>query len=320
MTARLSDKPLRRLAACMIGQAAKTRVCPDTPLLTDKVALITGATSGIGKETARGLLRRGAQTIMLCRNRDKAEVVVQEFIAEGLDARLMRIVSCDLAERASVAKAIDNVNGFLAGRRIDILIENAGIMLNRYEETDEGVEMTFATNVLGHFMLRHGLMEKALNRHARIIVLTGDIYIAATQCHPNFKWRGAWGGMKAYNRSKLGNFWIARELQRRHPELNVFIVHPGVVASNLGAKGGFLARRVKQSLLLDAHMGAQTSLLCATQADVSHGSYYHNVHGEAELNNIDPAMNDVAAARLYDVCAQMLPGDEKQNAPIRFAS
>lgn len=320
MTARLSKSPLRRLLACMVNQRTKTLDCPDIPLLSGKVVLITGATSGIGKETARGLLRRGAEIIMPCRNMDKAEVVVQEFIADGLDARLLHIIPCDLALSDSIASAIGKIHGLLAGRRIDILIENAGIMLNRYEENEDGVELTFATNVLGHFILRQGLMETALSTQARIVILTGDIYISADQCTPQFKWRGAWGGMKAYNRSKLGNFWIARELQRRRPNLNVFIVHPGVVASGLGGNSGWMVSRLKRLFLLDAHMGAQTSLICATQTDVTHGSYYHNIHGEAELNNADPAMNDVAAARLYDICLQMLQTEDTQSLPIRFAS
>ena len=152
-------------------------------------------------------------------------------------------------------------------------------------------------------------MQGALSAHARIIVVTGDIYVMAEACTPQHRWHGRLGGMAAYNRSKLGNFWIGRELQRRHPNLNVFVVHPGVVDTALrSGRGrrrdpdGFAA---KSKLLISPREGAQTPLLCATQDDLSHGSYYHNVHGEAELNDADPAMNDAAAADLWEQCTDL---------------
>ncbi len=320
MTTRLSISPVRRLLACIIGQTSKTQICPDMPLLSGRMALVTGATSGIGKETARGLLLRGADVVMLCRNGDKAEVVKQEFIAHGLDARLMHIIRCDLADMASVEAAIANLRAQLNGRHIDILIENAGIMAAHYAEADKGVEIHFATNVLGHFALRQGLMTGMLSPHARIIILTGDNYIRAQACTPQFKWRGRQGALKAYNRSKLGNFWMARELQRRHPEFNVYAVHPGLVATALDKSGGFLSRQLRRNLFIDATLGAQTSLLCATQEDLSHGSYYHNVLGEAELGNADPATNDIAAARLWESCLHLTEKHGTIDNRISFAS
>ena len=320
MTARLSRKPLRRLMSSMLGQSAKTGQCPDMPLLSGRVALVTGATSGIGKETARGLLQRGADVVMLCRDSDKAETVKHEFMAANLDARLMHFVIADMADLAQMGEAAQEIQNILAARRIDILIENAGIWRKSYAETENGIELTFATNVLGHFALRQTLMQGVLTPQARVIVLTGDIYVMASDCGPDFKWRGLWGGMQAYNRSKLGNFWIARELQRRRRELSVFIVHPGVVATDLNRSGGRLMAWVKRKFLLDAPGGAQTVLMCATQDDVSHGSYYHNVHGEAELNNADPAMNDIAAARLWETCVNLVGNAASHNNPISRVS
>lgn len=320
MTTRLSISPVRRLLACIIGQTSKTQICPDMPLLSGRLALITGTTSGIGKETARGLLLRGADVVMLCRNGDKAEVVKQEFIAHGLDARLMHIIRCDLADMESVEAAIADLRARLSGRQIDILIENAGMMAAAYGEAANGVEIHFAGNVLGHFALRQGLMSGILSPHARIIILTDDQYLKAHACTPQFKWRGRQGALKAYNRSKLGNFWMARELQRRHPQLNVYIVHPGLVATGLDKAAGFWARQWRRNLFIDATLGAQTSLLCATQEDLSHGSYYHNVLGEAEPGNADPATNDIAAARLWEICLQLTETRDKIDNRISFAS
>ena len=301
MIARLSKSPLRRLMACMIGQKQKVEMCSDLPRLDGKLALVTGVTSGLGRETASGLLQRGAHVIMLCRNMEKAEVARQQFLAEGHDGNAMHMIEGDLADLDSISTALLRLSEHLGGRKIDILIENAGVWPQRYAQTKQGLEISFGTNVLGHFALRRGLLENMLRAHARIIILTGDIYVMADDCTPNYKWRGALGGMRAYTRSKLGNFWMARELQKRHGDLNVFVVHPGVVATALGAYGS-VVDRFKRRMFITPREGAQTTLMCATQDDLSHGSYYHNIHGEAELDNADPAMNDAAAARLWDIC------------------
>jgi NAD(P)-dependent dehydrogenase (short-subunit alcohol dehydrogenase family) len=318
MIARLSPYPLKRLLTSIVGQRRRISSCPSLPQLHGKIAVVTGANDGIGKETVRGLLERGAEVIMLCRNIDKAEQARRGFLAEGLNARAMCLIECDLADLDSVKAAAHAVNFYLRGRKIDILVENAGVWARHYDETEQGHEINFGTNVLGHFALRRELMTSSLARRARIIILTGDIYIMAEGCSPSYQWHSRLGAMRAYNRSKLGNFWIARELQRRHPDLNVFAVHPGVVASGLG-RGGKFAAWLKRALLITPQDGAQTTLMCASQEDLTHGSYYHNVHGECELDNADPATNDEAAARLWARCMEMTANMGRPVA-IRLAS
>ena len=318
MISRLSTYPLKRLRSCIIGQRKQTSSCPNLPQLYGKIALVTGANDGIGKETARGLLQRGAEVIMLCRNIEKAEQARRGFLSEGLHARAICLVECDLADLDSVKAAAQAVKYHLHGRKVDILVENAGVWARHYDETEQGHEINFGTNVLGHFALRRELMADSLAERARIIILTGDIYIMAEGCSPSYQWSTRLGAMRAYHRSKLGNFWIARELQRRHPQLNVFAVHPGLVASGLGG-GGKLATWLKQALLITPKDGAQTSLMCASQQDLSHGSYYHNVHGECELDNADPATNDEAAARLWARCMEMT-ANMGRPVTIRLAS
>ena len=318
MIARLSPYPLKRLRSCIIGQRKQASPCPNLPQLHGKIAVVTGANDGIGKETARGLLERGAEVIMLCRNIDKAEQARRDFLADGLAARAICLIECDLADLDSVKAAAQAVKYHLHGRKIDILVENAGVLAREYDETEQGHEINFGTNVLGHFALRRELMVESVAQKARIIIVTGDIYIMAEGCSPGYQWRSRVGAMRAYNRSKLGNFWIARELQRRHRELNVFVVHPGIVASGLGGGGKFSAW-VKQALFISPQQGAQTSLMCASQEDLSHGSYYHNVHGECELDNADPATNDEAAARLWARCMEITANMGRPVA-IRLAS
>ncbi|MGC6535172.1 MAG: SDR family NAD(P)-dependent oxidoreductase [Parvibaculales bacterium] len=305
MVTRIRKNPIWRMRTSMLGQQKHVQSCPDLPLLTDRVAVITGATSCIGKETARGLLTRGAEVIALCRNTDKAEVVRAEFVADGLNGEKFHIIEADMGVLSSLPTALAAIKSLLQDRQIDMLIENAGVWLRHYAETADGLEQSFATNVLGHFALRRGLLEGMLAPHARVIAVTGDIYVMADQCTPQFRWRGAVGGMKAYNRSKLGVFWLARELQRRESQLNVFIVHPGVVASNLAMPSRGLVGWLRRKMMISCRDGAQTPLICATQDNLSHGSYYHNVHGEVELANNDPAMNDRAAAQLWADCEHL---------------
>jgi NAD(P)-dependent dehydrogenase (short-subunit alcohol dehydrogenase family) len=108
--------------------------------------------------------------------------------------------------------------------------------------------------------------------------------------------------MLAYCRSKLGNLWLARELQRRHPELRVRVAHPGVVATSLGGERRGLADAFSRRMLLDVERGAQTTLYCVTQTDVPNGAYLHNVRGIMKLSDGDPASDAARAARLWALC------------------
>jgi NAD(P)-dependent dehydrogenase (short-subunit alcohol dehydrogenase family) len=309
MLSRVSRRPLTRLWQCFYKQQAKMRHCPPTPRLDGKTALVTGATSGIGRETARGLLERGAHVIMACRNIEKAVALKAEFVASGFAASAITLVQCDLSDLQSVRAAIDEIAHLPHSQPINLLVENAGIMAADYAVSPQGHEISFATNVLGHFALRRGILEQDLRAHnARVIIVTGDIYVLSKNCTADYVWRGRLGGLQAYCRSKLGNFWIGRELQRRYPSLSVFMVHPGVVATNLGRGGDDTDNgrtRLWDGFAVTAEMGAQTLLACASQPDMCHGSYYHNVHGEAELANDDPAMNDIAACALWERCLQL---------------
>ena len=160
-------------------------------------------------------------------------------------------------------------------------------------------------NLLAHFVLRRELERRRRLDAARIVVLTGDIYILESDCTADYRWRGPVGGMRAYCRSKLGNLWIAAELARRSPELDVAVVHPGVVATNLGGEMGALGRRFKQLFMISPELGAQLPLVCATQPGLESGGYWHNAHGRMRLAADDPARDTAAAARLWSVCEQL---------------
>lgn len=179
-----------------------------------------------------------------------------------------------------------------------MMVANAGIWPKAYGVSVQGHEITFATNVLGH----HALIRRTLNRSilaltARIILLTGDIYVLADACTPDFVYHNLRGCQQAYCRSKLGNLWMAGELAWRYPDLDVFTVHPGVVAS--GLEGGTDDGPGPPTLPTEA--GAQTSLICATQPGLVSSGYYHNTMGRVMLPKDDPAGDTQRAGEFWEL-------------------
>jgi NAD(P)-dependent dehydrogenase (short-subunit alcohol dehydrogenase family) len=291
---------LARMAGSSLRQAARTPRCPDTPRLDGQLAVVTGATGGIGLEIAKGLAKRGAALILPCRNLRRGEQVAQD-IRSGAGARV-ELVEMDLEDLDSVRRAASEIARAAAWRRLDLLVENAGVWPQQYAQTRQGHELAFGVNLLAHFALRRELRRLGALAAGRVVVLTGDIYILASACTPDYRFRGPIGGMQAYCRSKLGNLWIAGELARRCPELELRTVHPGVVATNLGGGSGGVAGWVKRRIMITPEQGAQMPLVCATQPGLESGGYWHNVHGRMRLAPDDPASDAAAAAKLWETC------------------
>lgn len=288
-----------RMRLALSRQRELSPICPAMPRLDGSLALVTGGNAGIGKAIGDGLAARGAEVVIAARGDALArEVVAGMFSTHGVAAHALRL---DLSDLSGVASFIDTLARLLAGRKIAHLVQNAGVWPQSYARSAQGHEIAFATNVLGHFALTLGLMEAGLLADSsRVVVQTGDIYIMAKDCTPDFSYRGAWGGMLAYCRSKLGNLWFARELQRRHPALEVVVAHPGVVASGLVKTDNRVTEYLRRAILLDPTAGAQTALTLATQPGLREAVYYHNTGGRMLLSAQDPALDATKAAALWD--------------------
>jgi NAD(P)-dependent dehydrogenase (short-subunit alcohol dehydrogenase family) len=290
---------LPRLLRCLWRQAERSAVCPATPRLDGRLALVTGGSRGIGLETSRGLAARGAEVISAARG-EEAGAQSTEMLRAAFE-RPAHFVAADLSDLRTLAATLDRIERILGGRSLDAVVANAGLWPTRHRLSAQGHEIAFATNVLGHHALIRGLLEREiLAEEARVVVVTGDIYILARECSGDFAYRGAFGGQRAYCRSKLGNLWYARELARRHPALRVHAVHPGVVASGLGGGRGGIGGALKRVLMLPLEAGAQTSLFCATQPGLESGAYYHNTLGRVEPRPDDPASDLMRAAALWE--------------------
>jgi len=290
------------MLASLWRQQARSLVCPETPRLDGQRALVTGGSEGVGLATCRGLLQRGARVAMASRSAAKGERACAQLRAELGSEAPISFLPLDLSDLLQVGEAVTALTTRLDGQRLEVLICNAGLWPRRHDVSPQGHELAFATNVLGHFLLLRKLVGRHLAPDARVVILTGDIYILASDCSPDYTYRTPFGGMLAYCRSKLGNLWLARELQRRHPELRVRVAHPGVVATSLGGERKGLAGALSRRMLLDPVRGAQTTLYCATQPDLPEGAYLHNVQGIMRLRAEDSASDGSSAMRLWDQC------------------
>ena len=289
-----------RLKTAMANQARLTPRCPETPLLDGKRTLVTGGNAGIGYWIARGLSVRGASVTIAARR--EAQLASAVASIERETKNLVQHTQLDLADLKSIAEAAGRITKMAKEEPFDIVVLNAGIWPKHYARSAQGHEIAFAVNVLGH----HALLKRLLARgmiasDARIVILTGDIYIMVRECSSDFKYSGSYGRMLAYCRSKLGNMWFAREFAKHHPSLGVVVVHPGVVASGLvSGETGFMAA-MNRLLLLSPEMGAQTPLIAATQPRIPSGTYWHNTAGLMQLPADDPAVSESAAKKFWEI-------------------
>jgi len=279
-----ANRMAARLFTCMFRQHARLRYCPDLPRLDGKLALVTGGTAGVGEFVSRGLLARGARVVSLSRGVSQGKEALPE----------VQSISCDLSNLTSVAGAVDK----LRDQKIDLLICNSGIALREHAMTSDGIEMTFAVNVLGHHLLYRLLQQRGMFAiNPRIVMTTSEAYFAGKTCDSNpskYRMNQVYGG------SKLGNLWQVLELNKHYPNINSYAVHPGVILSGFGGgvpTGGFKDWLAKK-ILISEEQGAQAALIAATQ-DLPNGAYWHNVCGIMSLPKGDAALDIQKADKLW---------------------
>ncbi len=205
------------------------------PDLTGKVAIATRANSGIGFETARALARQNAAVILACRSKDKAEAAVREIKKDDPAAKA-EIMPLDLSDLASVRHFADEIAGH--HDRLDILINNAGVMAVPFGKTADGFEVQFGTNHLGHFALTGLLLDLLIHTpQARIVTISSSGHRFGTIDFANLNAEQGYDRQRAYAQSKLANLLFTYELQRRLERAGVDTIavaaHPGWTATNL---------------------------------------------------------------------------------------
>ncbi len=201
---------------------------------------MTGASAGIGKETARGLARLGARVILACRNLEKGRRVRDE-LARSVPGASLEVRIVDLAEQGQIARFASELRR--TETALHVLVNNAGVWLQKRETTAEGLERTWATNMLGYYFLTEALLPllKA-SGPARIVNVASTLARGLDLSDVEFK-RRSYGGVSAYSQSKQANrLWtwaLARRLRGTGVRANA--VHPGGVQTELFAKAGGIA-------------------------------------------------------------------------------
>ena len=263
---------------------ADTWSAADIGDLTGRIALVTGANSGIGYETARALAEHGARVILACRDDEKARRARDKLESELVRSTL-EVLHLDLADLVSVRRAAEEV---LSGHaRLDMLVNNAGVMGTPYRQTADGFELQMATNHLGHFALTGLLLDRIVTTERSRIVTVSSHMHRIGRLRPDdvagAAFKSTW---VSYGNSKLANLLFTAELSRRLqaaalPTL-ALAAHPGWTRSNLAGSGAALGNsrvrrklgRMAGSTLGQSAAGGALPVLCAaTSSSVCSGQY-----------------------------------------------
>ncbi|MGW8225783.1 MAG: oxidoreductase [Anaerolineales bacterium] len=246
----------------------------EIPDQSGKTVIVTGANSGIGFEAAKVLAQRGAVVIMACRSLEKGKIAMEQILEEDPRAKVI-LKSLDLADLSSVRQFSED---YLAAHdRLDILINNAGVMATPYSKTADGFEMQFGTNHLGHFALTAQLFD-LLKRtpNSRVVTVSSYAHYFGRIAFNDLNGDGFYQKWLAYGQSKLANVLFGYELQRRASQngknpISV-VVHPGYAATNL-QHTTTLFSLLNPIMAQSQEMGALPTLYAATSPDIRGGEY-----------------------------------------------
>ncbi len=289
-------------------------------LLTGRTVVITGGNIGIGKEAAVALAQRGATVVITARDRAKGQAAAVEIAARaGRDD--VGLVDLDLASLASVRRAAEDIEARFD--RLDVLVNNAGLVQSHRLVTDEGFEMTFGVNHLGHFLLTTLLVDRL--RHsapARIVNVssTAHWWALGGLDWDDLQSEHGYNGGQAYARSKLANVLFTRELALRLAGTGVTAnaLHPGLVRSGFGQDGDMLGLSrsglaIVRPFLVSPATGARTTVHLASSPALveATGGYYARCRRHPPA----PWARDAASARRLWDTSEALIGSAGQPAP-----
>ncbi len=276
--------------------------------MAEPVAIVTGASAGIGLETALGLARAGMRVVMTGRNPARTESARRLVVERSGNPEVMTALA-DFASLAAVRRLAAEL--LAAYPRIDVLVNNAGLIAPRHARSAEGYELTFAVNHLAPFLLTNLLLDRLReSAPARIVTVASEAHRGADIDPAQLAHPQDWGALKAYGRSKLCNILFTRELAARLAGSGVVAtcLHPGVVATELGNRGGGLLNlgwRLAKPFMLSPEKGAKTSIFLATVPDPTpfHGAYV--IRGKP-AQPAPAARDEALARRLWEHSARLV--------------
>ncbi|MCD8502408.1 MAG: SDR family oxidoreductase [Bacillaceae bacterium] len=274
----------------------------------NNVVIITGANSGMGKASSIELAKTGAAVVMLCRNTARGEEALQE-VQQVTGNESVVLMQCDLGSQESIKAFCTEFKKRFD--RLDVLVNNAGVILPGRHETKDGNELQFGVNHLGHFLLTNLLLDRMIaSAPARIINVSsgahkiGDIHFDDVNLQKNYRlWR-------AYAQSKLANILFTYALSERleGKEVTVNCLHPGAVATNMGINRstgfGTLITRLLKPFFQTAKKGAETTIYLATSDEVANvtGKYFYR---KKPIQSSKRSYDKKLAERLWTLSEEM---------------
>ncbi|XP_078397643.1 retinol dehydrogenase 14a [Cetorhinus maximus] len=285
---------------------------PEAASMRGRTVIVTGANSGIGRAAAAGLARLQARVILACRDQEAAAQAARDIRQQAGGAGELLVRRLDLASLSSVRSFCQRI--IQEEPRLDVLINNAGIFQCPYMKTEDGFEMQFGVNHLGHFLLTNLLLD-LLKRSApsRIVVVSSKLYKYGEINFDDLNSEKSYNKSFGYSRSKLANILFTHELAKQLEGTGVTanVLHPGIVRTNLGRHinipllGLPVFKMVSWAFFKTPEQGAQTSLYLATSPEVKEvsGKYF----GDCKQEELLPkAMDDAVAKKLWDMSERMV--------------
>lgn len=276
--------------------------------MRDKVVVITGANSGIGRVTATEIAKMGAHVVMVCRNEQKARAVQEDINAiTGLNNCDLFI--CDFSSHTSIKKFSKAFR--TKYNSIDVLINNAGGIIGERETNDEGLEMMFATNHLGYFLVTHYLLDllKASD-NARIVNVASLAHRFSGVRWDDLQATKSFNTWRQYGMTKLCNILFNKELAyqlKKNTNITSNCLHPGNINSNFGRSGNPLIRFLMQNfgfVLTSPAKGAETIIYLATSPEVKEKTGLYWYQKNPTIPSLD-AISSENARRLWDVSLKL---------------
>ena len=293
----------------------------DVPSLAGRVAVVTGGNAGIGLETARVLAERGGTVVLACRGERKAAEAASQIRATAPDADI-RAVHLDLASLGSVRQAADEI--LASCPRLDLLINNAGVMYVPFQRTEDGFELTLGTNHLGHFALTGLLLPRLLDTPGSRVVTVSSVAHRYGEMHfDDLMLTSGYQPDPAYGQSKLANLLFSYELGDRLAAAGAgtasLAAHPGVVLTDLwrtspGWQRALISPRLRLINFWAAQpvtQGALPTLRAATDPAAQGGEYYgpggfHEYTGfPVRVESTAASRDPDAQQRLWDISEQL---------------
>ncbi|MBI3691950.1 MAG: SDR family NAD(P)-dependent oxidoreductase [Mycolicibacterium aromaticivorans] len=273
----------------------------DIPDQTGRTAVITGANTGLGYETARALAAKGAHVVLAVRNLDKGKAAA-DLIARRYPGADVSVQELDLTSLASIRAAAEELRA--RHDRIDLLINNAGVMMTPKQTTQDGFELQFGTNHLGHFALTGLLLDRVLAAPAsRVVTVSSNGHRFGRIRFDDLQSERSYNRTAAYGQAKLANLLFTYELQKRLAATDTIATaaHPGSSATELGRNLPKIVEWGFGLTVQDAEMGALPTLRAATDPTV-HGGQYYGPGGLLQMRGYPKLVS--SNGRSHDVAAQ----------------